>query len=741
MRSCRASSAVALLLICAGCGGAHGPTPELLAHARPRAAPLPGPLELEAARLATLVLAEWPDDAAESAARIATLEAETEPGAAPPGLADNAAELLAALDGYEAYLEFARQVLERGSDDPRLERRLQRHLDAEPLVRAEVHNAAHRRGEVAAVFNRLSAPLSRAALGGVMLPIEAGRAALSALLITHDLPEISTRERQELRAYEEFLARHPDAPESAEIAERVAAYRERLALSEHDEALEVGERALAAGAPRLAMLHVERAERLAGPDERSEALRIRSDEMLAERDRLLRASEQAEDARRNPNELAAEGQLARALLRDPPLDAAQRAEQLPVPLSQEDERAFVAALGLRARGDEDGFADALGIIAAPSPDRTGMSRHARWLLANPNDNPYGAFRKALGVERSATQRWLWLGRYAHGRTRRDLPRPVEWLLDVPGFAISLITIPQRMLQFSSARGRFGQPVILAGERYVARRPGGTHSEEVHAALETRYARQEHWSGALRHYEAREQPDPEQLLEYRSQVAERALAFAGQQTRIDVRMSIYASVARDYPDTPQAAEAQSLLRDLVERATPQEIRVSRGFLQEHPALWQPDALGLRPELFDGDGDELSEEGITLLGQTAISIALEDREPELRRVPLENFARFVALLEEISYERLVSDTRERPQPDPQRDLFFERARFGLLEQPDMRPSAGSHAVFLSSREKYGLVRRGNPLPVEFVIQGGLSDLGLAAFPRVRPPAATPDAFLYR
>ena len=56
--------------------------------------------------------------------------------------------------------------------------------------------------------------------------------------------------------------------------------------------------------------------------------------------------------------------------------------------------------------------------------------------------------------------------------------------------------------------------------------------------------------------------------------------------------------------------------------------------------------------------------------------------------------------------------------------------------------SRAVFLGSSEKHGAVRRrASLLPVELVLQGGLEDLVLGAFPRVVLPPETPDAFLYR
>jgi hypothetical protein len=116
-----------------------------------------------------------------------------------------------------------------------------------------------------------------------------------------------------------------------------------------------------------------------------------------------------------------------------------------------------------------------------------------------------------------------------------------------------------------------------------------------------------------------------------------------------------------------------------------------------------------------------------------------EPIVEQIPRQRFARFVSLLELESYDRLRADARESPSIDPQRDAFFDSARLGVREEP--RPTAQSEAVYLSSREKFGLVkRRESVLPVELVLQGGLEDLGLSAFPRILAPPEAPDAFLY-
>ena len=47
-----------------------------------------------------------------------------------------------------------------------------------------------------------------------------------------------------------------------------------------------------------------------------------------------------------------------------------------------------------------------------------------------------------------------------------------------------------------------------------------------------------------------------------------------------------------------------------------------------------------------------------------------------------------------------------------------------------------------QRYGMVRaRESILPFDLVVTGSLPDLNIAAYPKMRPPRRTPDAFLYR
>ncbi len=89
----------------------------------------------------------------------------------------------------------------------------------------------------------------------------------------------------------------------------------------------------------------------------------------------------------------------------------------------------------------------------------------------------------------------------------------------------------------------------------------------------------------------------------------------------------------------------------------------------------------------------------------------------------------------------DADDPVQFDPQRDVYFERARLGLADVVDRRGYAEASHVYRGMRERYGMVRaRESILPFDVVIQGSLTDMSIGAFPRIRMPKKTPDAILF-
>jgi hypothetical protein len=143
-------------------------------------------------------------------------------------------------------------------------------------------------------------------------------------------------------------------------------------------------------------------------------------------------------------------------------------------------------------------------------------------------------------------------------------------------------------------------------------------------------------------------------------------------------------------------------------------------------------------------------VTLVGGRELEIAVlaesgdEDDPPRklAERLSEPDLARLVARLEETSFRNSLLDEDDAIDPNAQRDVVFERARIGLADDVDERPSAEARYAYRGMRERYGMVRSREALiPVELVVQGSLSDLTLGAFPRLRPPKTTPDAVLYR
>ena len=738
----------------AGCASLRDPIAEAqpLDLRRPVAVPLPDPSEKMAARMAALVLADRPDSAAAALQTLRDEDLRREADGRPPtGLVDNCRDLLHTMAGPNAYRVQSERLLEEEKEvDPILQRRLESLPEQDPLLVAEKRVREDRLNKIASVFNRLAGPLSKLPTGASLNPIETGRAVLSALLSIFSFPEATTQERQALRAYREFLERNPESPDAEWVVERFEHYQQKWIRQVHGEAVEAAERALEAGQPAVALAHLDRADRLNPDDEYAGELRFVAREAVEDRqlrvERTLRAralvgipldAQSREDLH----------SLLIAALIAPPDEVAEKARAFdetygPGPLS--DETMFLEMFGALDPRNEDPYFEAVDEVAKLDPAEANMARHAQRIRSDPERDPYLHYRQAKSIDRGRRTRHILLGRHANGPRDRKWWRPLEWLIELPSMAMSIVTTPQRMIQYPSQRRRFGGNVILTGERYLKRFPHGAHAEEVHADLESLYAQRGRSGRALEHHEAQLEPNPDQIAEYREGVAENLLRAAGLERRWDVRSQIYKAILEDYAETPQAKIASQELHVLLTETTPQNIRLSREFLIENPELWGPGALGLRRELLDGEEEngEIAEEGITLIGKTYVRISLEGREPVMRSIPEEHFQRFVALLEDAHYRTVAQDARESPDRDLQRDLFFERARLGLLDRADARPSASSSATFLSTHEKHGYLRRGTTiLPVELVVRGGLEDFGLSAFPRIRTAKETPDAWLYR
>ena len=379
-----------------------------------------------------------------------------------------------------------------------------------------------------------------------------------------------------------------------------------------------------------------------------------------------------------------------------------------------------------------------------------MARHAWALVGSLDANPYGGFRAARAAERGKRARWLAFGPLAAGARDHDLPRALEWLVEVPSTPAIALGLPQRLVQFPFLPPLSRAPGVLA-RRYLARAPHGAHADEVRAWLIAHEQQRENYVGAWQLARAHAGMDAEALEALRARAAQAAAAAARAERRRGARLALLRDVAQNFPDTDGGRDAGLRLRAELKDWSPQRIRISRAFLKEQRAVAGPRGLALRAQFLDGvlANGELHADGVALLGERTIELAFvaasgdESDAPLLlrERISKERLARTVVQLEESAQHLIRTDRDVRPEHDTDRDTYLERARLGAVERVDARATALSSYRYRSARERFGLVRgRESLLPVELVLQGSFDDFGLGAFPRLRLPRHTPDSVLY-
>lgn len=736
----------------AACAG-RAPAPYQALELLPSAvAYLPDDTDLALRDLGRALLASRPEDVDAVIARIEAQEVERSArgegssGALPCALA--ARHALIGDPGL--YRALATDLLERGDLPPELRARLAQEVDDDPLRLADARLRDARTLRFGRAFNALAEAAGRGLTNTILLAYRVTQALVQIAVAERTGDELTLPERQALRLWKQFVEQHPEAPEAPAVVARIEEAQRRWYQTQRDRTVEAAERALDAGDARLGLVLSERAVRYANEDPAARRLLARAErETTAERKRLTRS----EKAELRDGALAPESRaIAIRLLAAPPAPREAIATAAAPLAARDDAAGSEARFALRvAEGERAGRPPDLQAIAYDDGDRSPMARHASAELESPMQNPYLFWKRAKRAELGDRTRWVLLGPLADGaRERPRTPRAVEWLLDLPSVVGVVTGLPQRLVGvFFMGEGRRSPAVFAA--RYLEREPDGEHADEVRAWLVAREEARGNAAGALAAARAAPMPEDGTLARLQVEAAEQMLELARRAPDLPTRVALLRRVGREYQGTPAAREAVGELRQTVRDATPQHIRISKGFIDENPAVVGPNALALRPELLDGQNanGELHPDGVALLGGRAIEIAYlaesgDPRDPPAlrrERVSAERMQRTVAALEEASLRNALVDSDYPVEYDADRDLFFERTRLGLDDDPGGSADARSSYAFRGLRERYGLVRkRESILPVELVVQGSLEDMALGAFPRIRLPKPTPDAFLY-
>ncbi len=749
----RWSVAAALVAIFAlGCaGGAVQPAGTTLVPERTRSVRLPDEIDRATRDLLAVALIASQDHALDARDRIEELEeAQRGRGGAATGLLPYADHLVAAMSRDAiAYRAESVALLERGDLDPPLREFLERQIEDDPLRLAQIRISDSRKQKGARIFNAFASAAGRSALNFTMAPARLASAALKVAIAEHLEDPISVPERQALHHWKRYVETNPAAPETPQIVQRIESAQVRWFAMKRKRSLRAARNGLDVGQDEVAFLLADRALRYSIEDDEALALRQRADARLrAKRERRARSL-------RAPTTLAPlqTGEMARSLcvaLLDPNADllAASEATLASNATALHPEARFSRAIAHAEAGREHTSWKEMKVVAR---SRDGIGRHAKGLAEQPHANPYGAFRDAIATDRKEAVGRIMFGPLADGGRDLDLPKPLEWMINAPSFIGTLGGIPQRLLQTAIRPPPSLRPAVH-GYRYLRRYPEGEHVEEVRDWLLDHERSRGNWVGAYQLARRDAGEGDAELAAMEERAAKQGLESALRQDRRDLRLHYLNEVGSRFPETAAGREARQLALDQIHDAATQRIRISRGFLLENPRAAGPEGLGLRPALLDGDehNGELHPDGVTLVGGRNLEVALlarsgdKDDEPSVRRERLsaDRLGRLVALLDETAIENALLDPLAGFEPDADRDLFFERARLGVVETRDIRATASSSYAFVGVREKYSMVRMHEPLlPFDLVVQGSFPGLGLGAFPRLRPPRATPDAILFR
>jgi hypothetical protein len=719
-------------------------------EAMPRlSAPLPDQAD-RAARDAAVAL--WRSDAAALARAADSLEridaARAAEQRASTGLAAYARDAETALLPAGPVRRAAQaRVLGRDDVPPELAMRIEQEVADDPLKLARKRLREDRVIRWGGAANEISEGLGGSIASPVLVPVRVAQSLVRVALHLHDEEALTARERQALKHWKDFVEANPSAPEAAELIEKIESAQGRWIELQVDRAVEQGEAALEQNEPILAAFLAERALRYRSEDPTALSLSERS----TQAGRAWNANRARTLAVANPVEPLGDAslRLARALL-DPRADLMAAANAVLAAPAANAHAREVAELARALAAREAGREVESWELLEPLAERGGaVGRHADAMLRDFDANPHRLFRIARREKLEENARRVLLGPLAYGARDHDLPRAVEWLVEVPTLTSVVLGLPSRLLAFPYGRSDKRGAAALA-RRYLEREPAGAYAAETREWLFEYEEARGNAVGALAIAEGVLPLEADERAELREDAAEQMAAAAQRERSRAGRVRLLARSAELFPETEAAAKARKIVRREVKRATPQRIQVSRQYFIENPEVAGPRGFALQAALLDEKtaNGELHPDGVTLIGGRWIELAYvgregKDGEAETRQLEVsdEHLARIAAVLEESALRRTRVDRDATLPADAGRETFFERARLGLADEA-LRAGGDTEFAFRGMREMYGIVRgRESILPVELVVQSGLEDFGFGAFPRIRMPRETPDQILYR
>jgi tetratricopeptide (TPR) repeat protein len=568
------------------------------------------------------------------------------------------------------------------------------------LTRAEALLRKSWANRFGAIFNRL---LSSVDLVSIVSGAYWGGAVDAAMsqLSTVGKAEMSSEERRALVLYHNHLKRHPDHPKAEAIRRQVEALEKTKRSVLVYQRIEKAEKAREKGDLGRAAFYYEVAVLI---DPESAAAKKGLAEMVEAERHLAAAREQALTvdgprgdengdgahmrellqalALRNPVQIEAKAKLLEENNPDPRLAAAAR-----------DAVAVAAEIGGR---HDDAMRLLRGIAGSSSDPRERMRAEA--LLESSDYNLRASVERARSRHRLETVKYVLLG---EDLLKRNLIYGTGPLVFAgPAGATSLaaanvLMIGTNLFEVLTANPISPQPVIDEAAAFIRKHPDSENAADVYTILAEAYEKTGRFDQALLYYELSGKAGAANLADLKERAARAWLQAAEKSGSRDPREMYLRTVIERYPDTEAAKRATRRLSDLVKPEN-QGLRLSKQFLLEHPDLYGPEGLRLKPTLFDGQSSnmELADRGISLLGSREIMLHFQTPwgpQSQAYTVAKEDTDRFLIALRQKRYDN----------PEKLKDLPVALFADNPLEREANAESGATILDFL--READGAPRR--------------------------------------
>jgi hypothetical protein len=584
------------------------------------------------------------------------------------GLTDGAQDLVnSTIQDRERYLEEQRKLLSSTSS-PQHKKLVESTLNNDELTKADDLARKSAINRWAGVLNTL---LSSVDLLGVVSGSYVGAAVdsvLNQLLLTGHR-SMTVEDRRSLVLYIEYLKRNPDDPKSSEIWKKIEALDQKKKREAVQKQLESGDDALKKGDLGRAAFHYEVAALIdpASEKAKNELERLKELEISAAENRKKALSIVAPStANENPEENRYIKELLYALTQRKTEEISAYVAQIetrhagqPLAAAAGDARAVAYEIS----GQHAAAAKLLREIARSSSSPQ-ERRRAEILLSSPDYHLLGSFEKARTDRQLDTIKFVLLG---DDFLKKNLLMGAAPLIahGAAGAstlgAANFILLGTNLLGVLTSNPISSQAVLDKGLAYIRNHPESPDAREVFRVLAEAYEQAGMLDQALNYYEMSGTASETKIAELKEKTAKALVAAADRSRDRGAKESYLTAVIDAYPESGAAQEATRKLA-LLARAENQGLKVSKQFLMEHPELYGPQGLRLKPGLFDRNltNMELADPGISLVSDREVLLhyqtpwGVQSRSYSLDRQVMDNF---LIALRQKNYDVALQDVDTR------------------------------------------------------------------------------------